>query len=215
LFLKLATILLAIAVSFDGFGVGMACGVRRLAILPSSLLVICIFSSVAVAVSMLMGQTLTRYIPVKTASIAGGLILLLLGVYFIIQNIYTIYREKAEPGSEGAHDTPGSLNGFRGILDITYRPEKADVDHSGTLSAGESIILGIALGTDAFGAGFGAVMIGLNPVATVGAVGLTNFLMVSAGMLIGKKIASVGHFSRYASILAGLTLIVISVIYFI
>lgn len=212
----MATILLAIAVSFDGFGVGMACGVRRLVILPSSLLVICIFSSVAVAVSMLMGQTLTRYIPVKIASMVGGLILLLLGVYFIIQNIYTIYREKVKlVKNENAYDARKSLNSFKEMLDITHRPEKADVDQSGTLSARESIILGIALGTDAFGAGFGAVMIGLNPVATVVAVGLTNFLMVSAGMLIGKKIASIGNFSRYASILAGLTLIAIGVIYFI
>ncbi len=90
------------------------------------------------------------------------------------------------------------------MLGITHQPEKADFDHSGTLSAKESIVLGIALGADAFGAGFGAVMIGLNPVIMVGAVGLTKFLLVSAGVLIGKKIVSSGSFSKYASILAGL-----------
>lgn len=140
--------------------------------------------------------------------------MLLLGLYFIIQNIYTIYREKIK-SIETASDAQGDGNKLKEMLGITHQPEKADFDHSGTLSAKESIVLGIALGADAFGAGFGAVMIGLNPVIMVGAVGLTKFLLVSAGVLIGKKIVSSGSFSKYASILAGLILIIIGVIYFV
>lgn len=212
--LGLTTILLAIAVSFDGLGVGLACGVRRLVVLPLSLFIICLSSSGAVAISMFMGQTLTEFIPAKTAAQGGGVILLLLGLYFIIQNVYTIYKEKTKIETVETVETDSGAKGkLKEMMGITHQPEKADLDHSGTLSAKESIILGIALGTDAFGSGFGAVLIGLNPVVMVVTVGLAKFLLVSAGVLIGKKIVSIGSFSKYASIFAGLIMITIGLFY--
>jgi len=50
------SLLLALAVSIDGFSVGFSCGLRRLVIPFTSLLAICLLSMAAVAVSLLAGS---------------------------------------------------------------------------------------------------------------------------------------------------------------
>lgn len=209
--IELTVIMLAFAVSIDGFGVGMACGIRKLLILPFSLLIICLFSSGAVALSMFLGMGMASFVTADFAAQGGGLLLLLLGLYFIIQNVYKLLRKK-----DGVEDT-GAPSSKRLVKysGITRQPERADIDNSGTLSAGESLVLGAALGADAFGAGFGAVLVGLNPVVTIAAVGLAKLLLVPLGVIVGNKIVSVGSFSSYAPIISGLIFITIGLTVFI
>lgn len=198
---------LALAVSIDGFGVGLSCGIRRLIILPFSLLVICFCSSGAVALSMFLGQGVGVFVPVSVASTGGGILLLFLGLYFVAGTVKGLIC----PGSteeEDGQTEPGNME--RGRLErfcyITREPREADLDHSGTLSAGEAVLLGTALAADAFGAGFGAVLLGLNPVVTVIAVGLTKLLLVPAGVLVGRLFKFV-HLSKYSPLLSGCILI--------
>lgn len=209
-------LLLAFAVSIDGFGVGVACGIRKLVILPASLLIICLSSSGAVAVSMFTGQSLLNYFSAEFAARAGGMILLLMGLYFIIQSVRGLWQNKKNINNKGEEtETVPADDSKRFAGSITRDPEKADVDKSGTLSAKESLVLGVALGADAFGAGFGAVLAGLSPVLTVIAVGLVKLILVPAGVQVGKKIISIGSYSDYAPILSGLILMIIGIMVFV
>ena len=195
--MEINAILLAIAVSADGFGVGLACGVRKLLILPLSILVISCASAGAVALSMFMGQGLAIFIPVEIVSQSGGLILLLLGLYFIIQNIGSNIKRKNNEDSRSRSNW------------INVDPEEADIDNSGTLNVRESLLLGVALGADAFGAGFGAVLVGLNPFITVFAVGVVKMLLIPTGVHLGRRAVSLGGVSRYAPVISGLVLMLI------
>ena len=49
------------------------------------------------------------------------------------------------------------------MIQILRKPTVADFDKSGTISAGEALLLGIALSVDSFGAGIGASLLGMHP----------------------------------------------------
>jgi len=210
---EIKIIFLALAVSLDGFGVGMACGIRRLKILFPSLLVICLMSAGAVGVSMLLGTAMGHFISPDLAPKGGGVILLLLGIHFTRQSIKDLNNNKLNNNEQGATgaasgdlvNTGGEKRGWSGILQVAREPVQADRDCSGTLSAGEALGLGAALAADAFGAGFGAVLVGLNPVITVVAVGLTKLILVPAGFLLGHTL-SFSFLGKFAPLLSGLML---------
>ncbi len=210
-----SVVFLALAVSLDGFGVGMACGIRRLEILFSSLMVICLMSVGAVVVSMVLGQVLGIFISPEIAPRGGGVILLILGSYFTYQALKDLTGEKDAPGKKPenrkgeVYSAPRQGNLKRLSL-MTREPGAADVDQSGTLSAREAFWLGVALAADAFGAGFGAVLVGFNPVLTAAAVGITKLLLVPAGVLVGRSF-SARYLSNFAPLLSGLMLFLLGV----
>ncbi|MGE5572906.1 MAG: manganese efflux pump [Bacteroidota bacterium] len=72
-----------------------------------------------------------------------------------------------------------------GLLD---EPARADLDSSGTLTPGEAFLLGLALAIDALGVGFGAGMAGLWSTLTPLIAGVTQFVFVSAGISVGRRI---------------------------
>lgn len=202
---------LALAVSLDGFGVGMACGMRRLSIMLSSLLVICFMSAGAVALSMVLGQIMGVFICPELAPRGGGLILIFLGLYTIFNSLRDMWSSSRVYNS-GVQAKKGKdyTRGITGFTNLTRAPEKADRDFSGTLSARETMGLGAALAADAFGAGFGAVLVGLNLFLTVLAVGLTKLLLVPAGFLLGRYF-SFSALGNLAPLLSGVMLVVLGV----
>ncbi len=216
---ELGIIFLALAVSLDGFGVGMACGIKRLHIMMSSLLVICFMSAGAVGASMLLGQLLGVFISPELAPKGGGTILLLMGLHFTYQAIKD-FKKPASKSKAGQHvvtennseveEVSSGQGCLKVIFNMAREPASADRDRSGTLSAGEAFGLGVALAADAFGAGFGAVLVGLHPIFTVAAVGATKFLLVPAGVLVGRSF-SFSFLGNFAPLLSGFILILLGV----
>ncbi|MEW5785016.1 MAG: manganese efflux pump [Bacillota bacterium] len=187
--------LLALAVSIDGFSAGLSCGLRKLVIPFPSLMVICCSSATAVAASMLLGGGIAQLIPGRYLAVFGGLLLIVIGLYVIYQNV--VESNKA--------DTAGPP------FSLVLKPEKADLDHSGALSMKEALILGAALAADAFGAGFGAALIGAPLPATVLAVGLAKLVLFPLGVFCGRLVAA-NLPMRYPGFLGGLILIFIGMI---
>lgn len=198
--------LLALAVSIDGFSAGVSCGLRKLIIPFPSLLVICFSSTAAVTGSMLLGGGAAQFIPIGSVRIFGGGVLLVLGVYVIIQNIVESRRE-AEPPV----DPPRGRRRPKKLSTLLLRPEEADLDQSGILSMKEALLLGLALAADAFGAGFGAALIGSPLLVTVPAVGVTKLLLVPLGVRLGRLVAG-GITFKYTSLAGGVMLIFIGII---
>ncbi|WP_081833596.1 manganese efflux pump [Geomicrobium sp. JCM 19055] len=69
------------------------------------------------------------------------------------------------------------------VIQILKKPTAADVDNSGTISVKEAVLLGVALSLDAFGAGFGASMLGYSVVWFA----LIVSIMCVTFLVIGKK----------------------------
>jgi putative Mn2+ efflux pump MntP len=180
-------ILLAIAVSLDGLGAGLACGLKQVRIPFLSVVLIGAAAGGAVLISMLLGAWLGGFFYPKLAGRAGGLILAGLGLYMLGQ---------ALRGGEA-----------KGLFGLLHDPAKADADNSGSIRGHEAVVLGVALALDGFGAGFGAALAGLSPAATGLAVALANVAFVSAGLHLGRMVSPQAQ--RHMMILPGLIILVL------
>ncbi len=202
-------LLLALAVSIDGFTVGFSCGLRRLEIPPASLLAISLLSAAAVACSMLAGSGAAQLLPLRFISAFGGVLLVLLGLYIIGEHLAGARSGPAGDRERSVKAAPPKKS--RGFITLLQRPEEADLDRSGTLSVKEALLLGSALAADAFVAGFGAALIGLPFLPTVLAVGLTKLALLPLGAACGR-IAFRGVNLPHTALWGGAILIIIGII---
>lgn len=180
--------LFALAVSADGFAVGLAYGVSKIKIPLVSLLVICMASAASVTVAMLLGRGLSSLVSPTVASRLGAVTIIAIGAFFLLQSL----RQKIGAIEDDGNDPLLSLKikplGI--IIQILKEPSSADFDHSGEIGTREAFFLGLALATDAFGAGIGIAMAGYSILLTAVSVGVLKFLLVGSGLLLGKRVAS-------------------------
>ncbi|QXE00619.1 sporulation membrane protein YtaF [Terribacillus sp. DMT04] len=190
--------LLIIAVSLDGFGVGVTYGMRRIRISLLALLIIMLCSGVTVLTSMSIGSLLTSFIPPDFAEVIGSMILISIGGF----SLYNVLRSKKIDENVEEDLIPKNkmenkewkieIKKFGLFITVLKKPQMADLDRSGTISAKESLLLGIALALDAFGAGIGAAMIGgYSPVVTAILVALMSGLFVLFGIKSGFVLAKI------------------------
>lgn len=197
--------LLVLAVSIDGFSAGLSFGLRRLVIPLYSLLIISLLSSLSAASSMLLGSRIALLIPVSLLGTAGGVMLIGLGLYIAVTALKQ-RGERAAPEQGGAG--PKKSGGLQILASISESPDRADLDHSGELSAKEAALLGLVLSADVFGAGIGASLIGLPVFLTSLAAGAAQLLLISLGAELGRLISGLAPL-RNASLWAGFILILV------
>lgn len=175
---------LVIAVSLDGFGVGVTYGMRKIRVPLLGLLIIMLCSGIIVLLAMTTGNVLRAFISPDCAQVLGGTILILLGCF----SLYNIIRPKQEAEAKTSDSKSRKQNIFKTILTT---PDKADLDQSGIISPNEAVLLGAALALDAFGAGIGASMLGYSPIITAVLIafmsGLFVFFGIQTGMLLAKN----------------------------
>lgn len=152
-------LLLVTAVSLDGFGVGITYGLRKIKVPAIALGIIMLCSGIIVYTSMLVGDLLSFFISKEVAKILGGIILIAIGLFSFI-NVIRAKLVNAN-ATKKVHTTR-----IEDIKTVMTTPDKADLDQSGSISAGEAFLLGLALALDAFGAGIGASMLGYSPALT-------------------------------------------------
>ena len=200
----LAIVLFALAVSSDGFIVGVAYGVRKIRLPIMSLLVICIASATAVTVAMFCGKGLSYFLNPNTASRLGALTIMAIGLFFLLQS----FRQKLCVMEENGKEPLISLNlkplGI--IIQILKEPSSADFDSSGEIGTREAFFLGLALAMDAFGAGIGIAMAGYNILLTAVCVGMLKFILVSSGIKLGKVVTN-ERWQYLSSVLTGIILL--------
>jgi len=202
----LTILLFAIAVSADGFMVGIAYGIKKIYIPVKSLVVISIASALAVSVSMGLGRALAAILPVSWTLKVGAMILIFIGFFFMLRAC----REKIISLDDNGDEPLVTLNiktlGI--IVHILKEPHKADFDSSGEISTREAFILGIALALDALGAGVGIAMAGCNILLTAITVGMLKFILVNSGIYLGT-IFNQQQLNTVSSLLPGIIFIVI------
>ncbi len=205
-------LLFALAVSADGFMVGLAYGIKRIHIPIFSLVVISIASAFAVTISMLCGKGLALLLPAGWTSTTAATIFIIIGIYFLL-------GAGKEQIKELQPDETGSLVSLNirplGIIvHILKEPSCADLDSSGTISTKEAFFLGFALALDALGAGVALAISGFNIVFTAMAVGTLKFVLVNSGLLLGGFVTN-AKFKTASALLPGLIFIIIGVLEYI
>lgn len=189
--------LMAVALSLDGFGVGLAYGLRRIRIPMSSLIAIALCTVFAMGISMLFGSWVTLWLRFFPARLLGASILLTLGVFQLARAIWNRKRDifpQAVPAMAVVVQKSVlepvfrfQLSFFGLVIQVLKTPDIADVDGSGGISLRESLLLGSALAMDAFASGIGAAMAGMT-LSVIGIVALTQIMMLRLGQQMAGKI---------------------------
>lgn len=169
---------LVIAVSLDGFGVGIAYGMRRIRVPLPALLVIMLCSGLIVLTSMTIGSVMTAFISANMAEVIGGFILICIGIFCF----WNITRAKKEENDKQTEHRESQFSQFTSVL---KEPRTADLDRSGAISIQEAFLLGFALAFDAFGAGLSAAMLGYSPFFTAVLIAFMSGVFVFGGTHIG------------------------------
>jgi len=184
-------ILLALAVSIDGLGVGIACGLGKVKLPVLSLFLMGVASGSAVLISMTAGKLVSVLLNSSFTVWLGGLLLVGLGLWMLWQ-------------LRGAKSRVGLL----GLLD---NPSRADSDQSGSISAKEALVLGIALALDAFSAGFGAALAGFPPLITGLTVAVAQVVLVALGSELGD-LASGTKWIKHINVFPGLIICILGLL---
>ncbi|WP_054023762.1 MntP/YtaF family protein [Bacillus sp. FJAT-28004] len=227
-------LVLAFAVSLDGFGVGVTYGLRRIRIPLLSVFIIACCSGLIIYLSMQVGGLLTTFLSEFVARLIGACVLMLIGVWALLQlrrgkqqnnemNVTadTAVQESAAAAEAGAKTHAGEiasaalvvmveLKRLGLVIQILRTPQSADVDKSGTISASEAIMLGVALSLDAFGAGLGAALIGLPSLLTALTIAAASALFLVGGIRFGFRFSAWKGMQTLA-LLPGVLLIMIGI----
>lgn len=181
--------LLAISLSIDAFGAGMVYGLRQIKIPLSSKLLIVMFSVIYTGVALLIGKSLSGLIPFRVSKKFGACILIMMGIWIIIQTLRKNNPKHPEKIETTAPKTLLKI-GFKSLgitVHIFKNPVEFDLDASGTIDAGEALLLGLGLSLDAIGVGIGSALLGFHSLLIPLAVGLFQWLSLSFGAYLGEK----------------------------
>ncbi|WP_409345348.1 sporulation membrane protein YtaF [Paenibacillus sp. MBLB4367] len=213
-------LILAFAVSLDGFGVGAMYGLRKIKMPALSLMIISLLSGTVIFVSMHIGLVVANLFSPRLASAIGAVILIGIGIWALFQMFMQKDQEAEEPKElpERVAEKAGEFKKLVSIelkrlglvIQILKTPSVADVDRSGNISASEAMLLGVALSLDAFGAGIGAALIGLTPWLTATIIAAASGTFLWLGLRIGFLYADL-HWVRRLSILPGCILIMMGI----
>lgn len=200
----LAVFMFALAVSADGFMVGIAYGIKNIRIPFGAMAIIFMTSSLAVTIAMTLGKALSYFFNPTRAAYLGASLLICIGLYYLLQ----AGVQRACSHKENEEDTLFSINlrplGI--IIQILKEPSTADFDASGEISSREAFFLGIALAMDAFAAGIGLAMTGFNILLTAATVGMLQFILIGIGLRTGRIMEN-DRLQNISSVLAGVILI--------
>ncbi|HEX3029522.1 MAG TPA: sporulation membrane protein YtaF [Clostridia bacterium] len=207
--------LLAMSLSLDALGVGIAYGLRRIKIPLLPKLVICFFSILYAGAALMLGKSLSMAIPPIAGKLIGITILLGMGVWIIIQAL--VKKEKPTLNEAYVNKEVTLIKIVIKSLGITIQvikdPKEGDIDRSGTIDIKESVLLGLALSVDAIGVGIGSALAGFSSSLIPFAIGLFQLGFLYIGAYFGEKFALVGSINKKVlSLLPGILLISLAII---
>ncbi|AIQ57535.1 manganese efflux pump [Paenibacillus borealis] len=234
----LSLLLLAFALSLDGFGVGITYGLRKMKIPLLSIMIISLCSGVVICVSMQVGVLLAKVVSPHAASSIGAVILVLMGCWSLFQMLTQKEKEQGDsglgagervPDRQALLETAATAAALEGeaepqkpavfslelrhlgvVIQILRTPSSADMDASGSISSMEAMVLGIALSLDAFGAGLGAALLGFSPVSTSLMIALFSGTFLLLGMKTGLRLSG-SYWMKHAAVLPALLLIAMGI----
>lgn len=195
-----ANFFFALALSMDGLGMGLAYGLRKIQISFFPLLIICTSSGLAILFSMICGGMLGAFLEESVASVLGACILILVGLWIILQNYFL--------NLVGPRLCRIEAQRLELVLNILKEPVRADLNRSGEIDVREAVFLGIALAMDALGAGFGAALAGYSLLWTPILVAVVEFLMINLGLLVGGML-SLSDIKKPLTVIPGLIIVIL------
>ena len=179
-------IALALSTNLDNFAVGVAYSTKSRSIPLSGNLIIAFLSGLSTWASMFLGDWLYQYLPTFMAQWFGSILLITLGCWSLWEQL----QHHFQPQFAGAN-----------LSSDCTTPE--------TLSANDSLWLGVGLTVSNLGTGIGAGMAHISIGLVSGLSVATSLIMISGGTMLGKAALNAGSDNRLMGWFTGVGLIVL------
>lgn len=195
----LSALLYSLSSSLDNLVIGIAYGVKKIKIGITPNLIIATVTSIGTLISMSVGKFISGFLPTSLTNMLGAVIIMLLGLYFLIQSILKLIPK--------SYSNSLALKNVDEIMDYA---EKSDSDNSGTLNIKEAFVVSLGLMLNNLGTGLAASITGVNVSITV----ICTFILSIALLMLGK---SIGHnvlgsiCGKYAPLISGVLLIILGI----
>ncbi|MCX7781811.1 MAG: sporulation membrane protein YtaF [Negativicutes bacterium] len=181
-------VFLGFAVSLDSFLAGATYGIRKISMPFLSLAVVGMITTVCTGLAMLLAKGCSSFFDPNIAVAAGSVLLISIGLFSVFQEYLT--RKVTPYDTNPAQKLTIRIGKL--IINIMADPEAVDLDHSKTISAGEAVMLGLALGLDNMAATFAAELLGILPTYTPVIMGLIQSCLIWAGIHVGARLLPEG-----------------------
>lgn len=195
----LSALLYSLSSNLDNLVIGIAYGVKKIKIGITPNLIIATVTSIGTLISMSVGKFISDFLPTSLTNMLGAVIIMLLGLYFLIQSILKLIPK--------SYSNSLALKNVDEIMDYA---EKSDSDNSGTLNIKEAFVVSLGLMLNNLGTGLAASITGVNVSITV----ICTFILSIALLMLGK---SIGHnvlgsiCGKYAPLISGVLLIILGI----
>ncbi|MCX7921162.1 MAG: sporulation membrane protein YtaF [Clostridia bacterium] len=208
--------ILAISLSLDALGVGIAYGLRKISIPLVSKLVICFLSILYSGAALIAGKYISQMLNSDVSKFIGVFILIFMGVWIILQSLFKKEPTKTFSSVHGDKEKTLLKIAIKSLgitVQVIKNPADGDIDKSGVIDVSESLLLGLALSIDAIGVGIGSALAGFNSMAIPLAVGLFQLVFLYAGTFVGGKFSSLERVNKkFIALLPGILLIALGIL---
>ena len=197
----LSAIIFSMSSNLDNIVIGIAYGIKKIKIgLFANLLISCI-TVTGTVLSMCAGKLITECLPNTITNLLGSGIIILLGVYFVLQSLANLLNRKKRIRSVALKDADSMID----------YAQNSDKDVSGTIDPKESIAVGFGLTFNNVGTGIAASAAGVGILATVICTFLFSVIFLFLGIYLGDKIFG-KILGKYAPLISGILLIILGVL---
>jgi putative sporulation protein YtaF len=196
----LSALLFSISSCLDNVVVGTAYGIKKIKIGIIANLIIAIVTSTGTFLSMSLGLYISKYLPQSISNILGAGVIVILGMYFVIQSLIKLFRH-----------TKSKALALKNLSDMFDYVGKSDRDKSGDINIKEALLVAFGLTFNNIGAGIVASITGVNIYFTVIATFIISILTIVIGEAMGNQILG-RLLGKYAPLIAGVLLIILGTI---
>ncbi len=191
----LRLIIIGVASNLDNLTVGIAYGIRGVALPWRSNLVIAVIAILFTLIGMNAGSSVGRFLSDTEANLVGAGLLITIGIWVAL----------LRPPTETLEDAPDDATTILGLL---RGPELAGRRHSGVIGMGEALVLGVALGFNCATNGIPAGLWKLNAVAASLINASFSFISLVFGIRVGNRYGA-SRFGDKTNVIAGCLLILL------
>ncbi len=176
-------ILLVTALCLDAFTASLACGISKTKIRWPAVAVISLLCTSALAVSTGLSSLARGVLSAELSSAVSFALLLVIGLVKSFEFLLKRWISRNENKQNQLRMRVFDLNV---VLTVYADADKADLDHSKSISVKEAVYLALALSLDGFAVGFGWGLLPINYLSLTALSLASNVLALTLGYFLGK-----------------------------
>ena len=201
MFSFLSAVINSMSSNLDNFVIGIAFGIKKIKIgfLPN--LLIALITVAGTVASMYAGKIAASFLPRGLTDLLGASIIILLGLYFVLQSFSNLLNRKKRIRSIALKDADSMID----------YAQDSDKDVSGSIDIRESAAVGCGLAFNNIGTGIAASAAGVQILQAAVCTFLFSIFFLILGVYLGDRIFG-RVLGKYAPLLSGILLIALGII---